>query len=118
MNDTETAQKQPARIVAGPPRTATYVLTWPVEYDGKTWTEITISRLTAQQVDDFVQAIRAGNENARLPLFDAPAEVLDAMDADDSTNLNEAARPFTPAALRAPAASEAAATSSATSPAT
>src|SRR4051812_41423264 len=104
MNDEVT--KPAARIVGGPPRTKTVALQWPVEFDGKTYNEIEVRRLTAADVDTFVKAVRAGDQDARLPYYNAPDEVLDAMDADDSAALNEAAAPFTPRAFQAEGAQE------------
>jgi hypothetical protein len=81
-------------------------LTWPVEFGGRVYSEVTIRRLTAAEVDAFVQAAMAGDKNASLPLYDAPSEVLAAMDADDAAALNEAATPFLPRSLRMGGGSE------------
>jgi hypothetical protein len=97
-----------ARFISGPVRTTTYKLVWAFEYDGRVYEEITIRRLSAKEVDDFIQEIRSGNTDARLPMFGVPDAVLDAMDADDSTALNEVAKPFMPVALRADSAPDSA----------
>ncbi len=90
-------------------------LEWPLEYDGREYREITIKRLTAQEVKDLADALRAlpeGTPPPRWPIFvDAegapiPEEVLDALDPDDDTMLQEAALDFLPrrfvAAARTP----------------
>jgi hypothetical protein len=76
-------------------------LEYPVEYDGKVWAEITVRRASAGEVEAFVSAVHRG-ENPTLPMTDAPAEVLDALDADDFETVNKAISDFLPRALREP----------------
>jgi hypothetical protein len=100
MNDETQVPAPVARIVGGAPRTKSIALKWPVEFDGRVYTDITVRRITAGEVDVFVQSVRDGVTAPALPMFDAPPEVLAAMDADDSATLNEAAADFLPRALR------------------
>ncbi|MDP2356151.1 MAG: phage tail assembly protein [Beijerinckiaceae bacterium] len=105
MNDEAHSESTPTpapRFVdTGKARTKTVMLEWPVEFDGKVWSEITIRRLTAAEVDMFVEDAREAGAKARLPMFDAPFDVLDALDSDDAENLNREAEPFLPLAFRA-----------------
>ncbi|MFN3891985.1 MAG: phage tail assembly protein [Beijerinckiaceae bacterium] len=89
------------RFVGGPVRSRTVTLEYPLEYDGKLWTEITVRRASAGDVEAFVAAVQRG-ENPTLPMTDAPAAVLDALDADDFETVNKAINDFLPRALRDP----------------
>jgi hypothetical protein len=101
-NDTpaEAPPSTPPRIVGGPSRSKAVSLTYPVEFEGRTWTEITVTRLTAGQVEAFFEDVAANGDKARLPMFDAPPEVIDALDADDFAALDEVVKDFLPRALR------------------
>ena len=90
----------PPRFVSEVGRSQIVDLAWPIEYGGRIWSQITVRRLTAREVDAAVEASRAGLDDT-LPIFDAPAVVLDALDADDSERLNEVAKNFFPRALKA-----------------
>jgi hypothetical protein len=89
-------------------RTERIDLDWPVIFDGKTYDHIIARRMTASEVADFVEEVRAmpeGERNrARLPIFMAPAEVLAMLDADDDDKLGEVADRFLPRRFRAAAA--------------
>lgn len=89
----------PPRFVGGPARSMTIPLEYPVEYDGKVWTEITVRRATAGDVEAFVSAVHRG-ETPTLPMTDAPGPLLDALDADDFSAVNAAINDFLPRALR------------------
>jgi hypothetical protein len=100
-----------ARIVSDRPRAATIELDWPVEYEGRVYTTITVARLTAAEVarfqDQIVQLLESGAESkVRLPLFrdengaSIPDAVMDALDDDDRLALDEAATSFLPRRFR------------------
>jgi hypothetical protein len=96
-DDTETKQKPaPASFVDA--RTKTIPLEWPLTYDGEMYTEVTIRRLTGAEVSDF---FAQPAESRRLPMFDCPADVIDALDADDSMAVSEAVMGFLPRSMRA-----------------
>lgn len=75
-------------------------LEWPVEYDGRVYRAIHVRRMTAAEVDTFVEEARANAGAARLPMFSCPHEVIDALDADDAARVNETVLRFLPRALR------------------
>lgn len=75
-------------------------LEYPIEYDGKVWTEITVRRMTLAEVRTFIKEIVADAEKARLPMFDAPDEVMDALDPDDEEAIGEVVDRFLPRRLR------------------
>lgn len=96
-------QTPPADVPAEKPRATlvglrskTIALDFPVEFDGKTYTEITVKRLTGDEVSAFYNDPSA----ERIPMFDCPPEVIDALDADDAEIVMEAFRNFLPRALR------------------
>lgn len=98
--------KAPPRFCGTRPREKLVPLDYPVEYDGKVYDGIRVRRMTVAEVGAFIEA--AGGEDAktaRLPMFDAPPEVLDALDADDAERVNEVVRDFLPRALRPEGAS-------------
>jgi len=77
-------------------RSGTFTLEYPVEYDGKVYTTITVSRLTGTQLQAFFDDER---KDKRLPIFDVPDEVLAELDADDDLKLQAFAAPFLPRLL-------------------
>ncbi|KAB0269073.1 phage tail assembly protein [Microvirga brassicacearum] len=81
-------------------RSKSVPLTYPVEYEGKVWHDITLTRMTASQVRDFMQDVVEHGENAHLPIFDAPKEVIDALDADDMAAVDRLLLDFLPQSLR------------------
>lgn len=89
---------EPPRFV-GRIRSKMVPLEWPIEFGGKLYESVTVSRMTAKQVSEFVEASRAGSK-ANLAMFDCPIEVIDALDADDSEAVNAVALDFLPRALR------------------
>lgn len=89
-----------ARILAVRPRSQTIELEWPVEYDGKTYTQVTVSRMTTEQVSEFVSAAKVLGSKTTLPMFDVPGEVIDALDPDDADKVGEAVQSFLPRALK------------------
>lgn len=81
-------------------RTRTVPLTYPAELaDGTIISEVVIRRMTAVEVEEFVAAATAGKE-VRLPMFNQPPEVLDALDPDDFDELNRVATEMLPRRLR------------------
>lgn len=75
-------------------------LEWPVEYDGRVYRAIQVRRMTAAEVDAFVEEARANAGAARLPMFSCPHQVIDALDADDAARVNEIVLRFLPRALQ------------------
>ena len=97
--------KSPVRIVAGPPLTKAVPLTWHYEHEGKTWTEVTVRRLTVGEIDAYADAVRAAKEAKRrepdIPMLDCPDELLAGMLPDDRDALEAAINDFLPRELRA-----------------
>lgn len=93
------AEKPAARIVSGKPRSRTVTLEYPVEFDGKTYTEITVHRLSGVEVRALVEAAAAGhNEASRM--LDCPTEVYEALDDDDLLEVDRAVADFLPRRFR------------------
>lgn len=97
---TTTAAKPAATFVNAADRTRGIDLRWPVEFDGQRFERINIRRMTAADVANFLADIETKGSAARLPIFDCPVEVLDALDADDDERLQEAVLDFLPQRLR------------------
>lgn len=105
MNDTaELTAVGAARIVGGPDRVETIPLTYPIEFNGRTWTEITLKRLTALDLKAHFNTPADQRVND-TPWFDAPREVLAALDLDDEDRVMERADRFIPARFRVAPAS-------------
>lgn len=94
------AQPEKARAIhlRAAERFRTVKLEWPIEYDGKTYTEVTVRRMTSAEVADFLTDAADGKAPA---LFDCPLEVLDALDDDDAAEVNKAVADFLPRRWRA-----------------
>lgn len=96
-----------AKIAGGPSRSKVVKLTWPVEYDGTIYDQITVRRLTVGEIDDHLRLnqdlVNAGTppKYFRWPMFDVPEEVLVALDPDDEDELNKVAEDFLPRRLKA-----------------
>lgn len=109
MTDETASAPIPAapRFVDETGRRETVPLLWPLEYDGRVWSEIAVRRLTVAEVRAWsakvIAAQRAGEDTSAMtvPVFDAPEAVLSALDADDSDRLEEAAKRFLPRQLQA-----------------
>lgn len=105
MTDIKDAPAVIAGAVAAPRfagdrvRSAIVPLEWPIEFDGRVIDKITVRRMTAKEVSDFVETTRAEGK-AELPMFDCPMAVIDALDADDSDAVNRAVLDFLPRSLR------------------
>jgi hypothetical protein len=92
---------EPPVFVSTKPRSREISLDWPLRYDGKLYDRITVRRMTTAEVGQFIAAASAEDyKEARLPMFDCPPEVIDALDPDDAERVNEAVRDFLPRALR------------------
>jgi hypothetical protein len=86
----------------------TVPLEWPVEFGGKTFSEIAIARLTAGEVAEFHKSVSALPPDAPVvfPVYrDAdggqlPDGLLDALDADDRDALDKEALYFLPRRFR------------------
>lgn len=110
MNDvTNTAAPQELDAVPPPapkyadngrPRFRVVPLEWPIEYDGKTYSEITVRRMTTAEVVALVDQMRDDVGAATLPMFDVPREVIDYLDPDDADEVNKAVNDFLPRGLR------------------
>lgn len=97
MTDTANA---PATVTLRGDRTRTVPLAYPAELAGGVIiSEVTVRRMTAAEVQEFVAAAAAGQE-VRLPMFSLPSEILDALDPDDFDELNKVATEMLPRRLR------------------
>ena len=90
-----------AVFVGGPPREKLVPLEWPVEFDGKLWTEIRIRRASGKEVRTYLEQLRTSDADILPPMIDCPIEVWNAMDADDQQTIDLAAMEFTPKRLKA-----------------
>jgi hypothetical protein len=97
----QTESTAPPKFIGGPARSRVVPLEWPLEYDGREYSSVTIVKLNAKEVKEVLAAINRG-ESSKIPIFrDAdggviPDGVLDALDDDDSFALDEAAGEFIP----------------------
>ncbi len=101
VEEQKTQQPAPpvAHIAGGSEREKMVRLAWPVEFDGKLWTEIKVRRVTGKEVAAYFSKMRDGDTEAVAPMIDCPQAVWDAMDDDDQVTVDEAARPFWPRRL-------------------
>jgi hypothetical protein len=74
-------------------------LEYPVIFDGKEYSSITIRRMTQGDVRRYVEAAASG-EDPPMPNLDCPIELLDELDADDFDRVDTAVRDFLPQRLR------------------
>ncbi|PYF05047.1 hypothetical protein BJ122_102273 [Rhodopseudomonas faecalis] len=93
------------RYVSDKPRSRSIPLEFPVEYDGKRYDQVTVSRMTTAQVADFMAAVHEQGGKAKLPMYDCPHELLPHLDADDGERVDAAVMDFLPRALREAGAS-------------
>ena len=82
--ETAPAAQAPAapQFVNAKKRFRTIKLEWPLNYNGQTYDAVTVHRMTGQEVADFIKASNDEVATARLPMFDVPVEVIDALDPD------------------------------------
>lgn len=97
--ETPAAEAAVAKFAQQRKRFRTVPLDWPIEYGGTVYKEVTVRRMTGQEVADFISAAERG-DNPSLPMFDVPKAVIDALDADDSDAINKAVHDFLPRSLR------------------
>ncbi|OCC05274.1 hypothetical protein BA190_10245 [Labrys sp. WJW] len=94
----------------GRPHSEEVELDWPFEVAGKWWASITVRRVTAGEVEAFTTALKEAREagkpldGIRLPMVEAPDEVLALLDPDDEDRVEEAVQRFLPRRFRAPEA--------------
>jgi hypothetical protein len=94
-------EKAAPRFVGGRPRSTVVKLEYPIEFDGKVYEQITITRMTVKQLGAYIESIRnASGDPPPPPIFDAPREVIEALDADDSAAIDRIALDFLPRVLR------------------
>ena len=101
QNEGQSAPTPTARIVSPKEREKLVALEYPVEFDGKLWTEIKVRRVSAKEVTDYFEAMKSGKAVDIPPMVECPIEVWNALDDDDQLAVDEAARPFTPRRLKA-----------------
>jgi len=79
-------------------------LEWPFTLNGNRYTEIRIRRVTTAELEEYFERMDAASDGEKkklvLPIFDAPAEVIGALDPDDSDNLTKEGRDFLPRRFR------------------
>lgn len=114
LNSEAVEQEAPAPVpappapafVAGKSRSETVKLEWPLEYDGKIYEQITITRPTTADLEAWrnrlaqMRAEGRDTDKERLPMFDAPGAVIDALDPDDDLAVSEVAERFLPRRFR------------------
>ncbi len=96
-----------ARFINPEGRSKVVPLAYPVEVDvlvdgemqQQTWTEITVSRVTGKQVQEYIKKLADG-ENVLPPVLHCPPEVWDALDDDDQFTVDEEAKAFMPRRLK------------------
>jgi hypothetical protein len=92
------------RFVGEGLRSEVVKLDWPLEFAGKVYDAITVRRPTAGEVRTFheqAEAWKSGDPIPRLPLYDVPPEVIEALDDDDDLRLGEVVQRFLPQRFRA-----------------
>lgn len=109
MTDEATTAEQPAaepapapiaKAIYGREHEKLVPLEWPVEYDGMTYTEIRVHRVTGKEMRDFMEELRSGDGAVMPPMIDCPQDVWDALDDDDQMAVDEAAAEFMPKRLK------------------
>lgn len=94
-----------ARIVTTQPREKLVALEWPVEFDGITYEQVRVRRVTGEEVAAFIERLGAGEKRLMPPMVECPAEVYAALDDDDRFALDEACIDFLPRRFRESAGS-------------
>lgn len=90
------------RFVDESSRSEVVPLQWAIDYDGKTWTEITVRRPGTPEIEAWARRIdilrKAGADvtTVPVPIYDAPDAVINALDPDDDDRLTEVAQRFLP----------------------
>lgn len=98
----EAEVKKEARIVSPKERSAIVPLEYPIEFDGVTYDTVTVRRVTAKEVSDFIDVVAKSEDGAdvKAPMIDCPQEVYEAMDDDDRLRVEQALLPFLPLRLK------------------
>lgn len=89
-----------ARVIYGREHEKLVPLEWPVEFDGKLWTEIRVHRVSGKEVSDYLRTLQASDADILPPMIDCPIEVWNALDDDDQHAIDLAAMEFTPKRLK------------------
>jgi hypothetical protein len=107
-----------ARIIDRSKIEDTVTLEYPIEFNGTVWDRITVRSPAVRDIAEFSARVAASDKpNFRLPMFDAPDDVLDALHLDDEDKLNEVALRFLPRRFQADTGAKSSASDSgATSP--
>jgi hypothetical protein len=109
-NTAPSATSEPARANhVRQDRSEVVSLNWPVEFNGVTYSTVTVRRMTVADFQAFQAEIDAAEKEGRpapvrFPMFDAPPEVMDMLDLDDEERLTETANRFLPSRFRVGAA--------------
>lgn len=99
-------------FIGGRERQVSVVLDFPLSFQGRDYGVVTVRRLSAAEVADFMEAVRVkveagGSDRTRFPMFydvagqRVPDAVLDAMDDDDRAKIDEIAGRFLPRRFQA-----------------
>lgn len=106
MNDTAinaapASPQEAVEFLGSKPRFETLTLMWPVKYQGVEYHEVTVRRLTTEEVSRYVAQIQAAKtpeekSTIRPPMFNVPVPVLDGLDDDDTFELDKMVRRFLP----------------------
>lgn len=106
MSETEAPTIQQPQHVRAAERSDTVPLDWPIVFNGATYSAITVRRPTVADLAAYfarVRAVQAAGGNATslpLPMYDAPDEVLGALDPDDDERVDEVTKRFLPRRFR------------------
>lgn len=92
-------------FVAARDRFCVVPLAWPVTYGGKVIESVTVRRLSAAEVRDFVNQVTAG-AGVHFPGLDIPPIVLASLDDDDAAEVDKAVEAFLPRRLHEAFASQ------------
>ena len=98
-----------AQHVRASERVKSVPLDWPISFNGRVYDAIVLRRPTVLAVKAWTNAVVAeqakgvADPDVVFPVFDAPVEVLAALDPDDAAGVEEEARPFLPRRFQAEA---------------
>jgi len=122
MDDVNQVEEVPAVPPPAPPRfvgdnrSEVVSLDFPLEYDGKVYSTVTVRRMTGEEIRQFLDDLLDNDGGrVRFPMFDAPDAVMNALDPDDADKVDEVVERFLPRRLR-PAARQSPASGATTSP--
>ncbi|MBO6755763.1 MAG: phage tail assembly protein [Roseibium sp.] len=96
----EQAAKPPPKYVGETKREKAIELAFPIEFDGKVYSELTVRRMTGRDLKSLQQHQNKNEDEAETFLLSimtgAPVEVINYLDGDDYLSVMEAAEPFLP----------------------